>query len=121
MHLPALLRRFGGPHINTGGLPWAKALVDWMAAHKMNFGVVVSQFYDVVPGLIANVSEAAEIQAQLQELQLYMQERHIEFVPTLGSGSGGGPEYFNPATAEGKWVRNVSFTFGASDEAAPAA
>eukprot|EP01046_Picozoa_sp_COSAG06_P032651 COSAG06_NODE_3278_length_5566_cov_2.777209_7_plen_55_part_01 len=55
-----------------------------MAAHKMNFGVVVSQFYDVVPGLIANVSEAAEIQAQLQELQLYMQERHIEFVPTLG-------------------------------------
>jgi hypothetical protein len=92
-----------------------------MAKHKMKFGVVVSQFYDIVPGTHPNASEATEIQTQLQELQVYMQERHIEFVPTLGSGSGGGPEYFSPATAKGECVRNVSFTFGASDEAAPAA
>jgi hypothetical protein len=40
-----------------------------------------------------------------------MEARHIQFVPNLGSGTGGGPEYFDPAFAEGKWVRNASFVF----------
>ena len=48
---------------------------------------------------------------------LHTQARHVLFVPTLASGSGGGPEYFNPATAEGKWVRNMSFTFDSNDSA----
>jgi hypothetical protein len=111
---------FGAPRWPLG-LDWNKKLVDWMAAHKMNFGVVVNQgFYGEVPGLESNQTEAAVMRTQLQDLHQYMRERHVEFVPTLASGSGGGPEYFNPATAEGKWVRNVTFIFDEeTDQAVP--
>ena len=113
-------------------------LVDWMVQHKMNLGVVVmpwvgaglddpncsakkcsshgiaghsAMFYNAVPGFNANTSDAAWILSQLRELQEYMEARHVQFVPNLGSGTGGGPEYFNPSFAEGKWVRNASFVF----------
>ena len=62
-------------------------------------GVVVSSFYEIRAALDSNKSEALSIRSQLQELQQYMKERFVEFVPTLGSGSGGGPEYFRPVTA----------------------
>ena len=62
-------------------------------------GVVVSSFYEIRAALDSNKSEALSIRSQLQELQQYMKERFIEFVPTLGSGSGGGPEFFRPVTA----------------------
>lgn len=127
-----------------GGLAWNMQLVDWMVFNKMNFGVVVipnvgaglddpdcsakicsshgfaghfHMFYNTVPGFNANASDAAWILSQLRELQEYMEARHVEFVPNLGSGTGGGPEYFNPAFAEGKWVRNASFVFDMAEVA----
>jgi len=129
----------------SGGLAWNKLLVDWMVQHKMNFGAVVmpwvgagqddpscsakncsthgiaghfNMFYNAVPGFNANASDAAWIMAQLRELQEYMEERHIQFVPNMGSGTGGGPEFFDPAFAEGKWVRNASFAFDKETEVA---
>ena len=107
---------FGGPRDQTSSLSdilaWNKKLVDWMSSNKMNFAVVVNQlFYGEVPGFQGNVTLAAAMRKQLQDLQAYMKARHVLFVPTLSCGSGGGPEYYNPALAEGEWVRNMSFTF----------
>jgi hypothetical protein len=129
----------------SGGLAWNMQLVDWMVLHKMNFGVVVipwvgagvnkpqctakncskthgiaghfAIFYNAVPGFNANTTEATWILSQLRELQSYMEARHIEFVPNLGSGTGGGPEYYNSAFVEGKWVRNASFVFDEAEVA----
>ena len=92
---------FGGPELvpdSTAPLAWHKALVDWMSLHKMNFGVVVARFYDAVPSLVTNATAVSLLQGQLKELRAYMEDRFVTFVPTLASGSGGGPEYFNPAT-----------------------
>ena len=90
----------------------------------MNLGVVVTEeFYDMVPGL-AKPAAAKLIREQMRELREYMEARFVEFIPTLGSGATGNTDAvnFNPAIAEGKWVRNASFTFdAASDEAVPTA
>ena len=54
----------------------------------------------------------------MRELQLYMEERHVQFVPSLGSPDGN--SLFDPRLVEGKWVRNASFTFDqATGVAAP--
>jgi hypothetical protein len=109
---------FGGPKLTPDSpdpLQWHMNLADWMSQHKMNFGVVVAHFYDIVPSLVPNATAIRLLQAQMVELREFMEERYVQFVPTLASGSGGGPEYFNPSTAEGKWVQNGSFSFGSGN------
>jgi hypothetical protein len=98
--------------------------VDWLAFHKMNLGVVVTEdFYEMVPDVAKN-STAELVREQMQELREYMEARFVKFVPTLGSGatSNTATVVFNPTLAEGKWVRNASFTFDrASNAAVPTA
>jgi hypothetical protein len=98
---------YGAPKMNSGGLAWNKRLVDWLALHKMNLGVVVTEeFYDMVPG-VAKPTARKKIGEQMRELREYMDSRFVEFIPTLGSGATGNTAVvtFNPALAEGKWVR----------------
>ena len=101
-------------------------LVDWMAAHKMNYGVAVvlwegtDSFYNVVPGFNDDTVKAGWIVSLLQELQAYMEERHVQFVPNVHSPDGN--SLFDARMVEGTWVRNASFTFDrAAEVAAPTA
>jgi hypothetical protein len=93
-------------------------LVDWMAAHKMNYGVAVvlwegtDSFYNVVPGFNDDTVKAGWIVSLLQELQAYMEERHVQFVPSVRSASAN--SLFPPLNIEGKWVQNASFVFDAA-------
>ena len=90
-------------------------LVDWMVLHKMNVGIPdvpwlgTDSYYNVVPGINPNATQAAWIEARLRELRLYMEERHVQFVPCLHSPDGN--SLFDPRMVEGKWVRNASFAF----------
>ena len=50
---------FGGPKLTPDSpdpLQWHMNLADWMSQHKMNFGVVVAHFYDIVPSLVPNAT-----------------------------------------------------------------
>ena len=84
-----------------------------MARYKMNTGLVTSSsFYAVA----LNSSSAPT--SKMRELQAYMGLRQMALVPTLASGSGGGPEYYDPNLAEGKWVRDEPFVFDAANDSA---
>ena len=90
----------------------------------MNYGIPdvpwlgTDAIYNIVPGLNPNASQATWIEARLQELHLYMTERHVQFVPNLHSPDGN--SLFDPRMVEGTWVRNASFTFDtASGRAVP--
>jgi hypothetical protein len=94
---------YGAPKMDSGGLAWNKKLVDWLALHKMNLGVVVTEgFYDMVPGVAKKPTAAKLMREQMQELRQYMAARFVEFVPTLGSGATANTATvdFNPALAE---------------------
>jgi hypothetical protein len=106
------------PHTSGGfcaHFNYTLRLVDWMVENKMNFGVPdvpwlgTDSYFNVVPGINPNATQAAWIKARLQELHQYMQERHVQFVPDIHSPDGN--SLFDPRMVEGKWVRNQSFTF----------
>lgn len=106
------------PHTSGGfcaHFNYTLQLVDWMVEHKMNIGIPdvpwlgTDAYYNVVPGVNPNVTQARWIESRLRELQLYMQERHVQFVPIIHSPDGN--SLFDPRMVEGKWVKNASFTF----------
>ena len=114
---------YGAPKMSAGGLAWNKKLVDWMVKNKMSLGVVVTEeFYDLVPGVNTDAKAVKTLSNQMRELRKYMEARFVEFVPTLGSGATANTAVvdYNPATAEGIWVRNRSFTFDVESNTATA-
>jgi hypothetical protein len=117
------------PHTSGGfcaHFNYTLQLVDWMVEHKMNYGIPdvpwlgTDSYYNVVPGINPNATQAAWIEARLRELQAYMEERHVQFVPNVHSPDGN--SLFDARMVEGTWVRNASFTFDrAAEVAAPTA
>eukprot|EP01043_Picozoa_sp_COSAG02_P058304 COSAG02_NODE_7233_length_3106_cov_1.757566_1_plen_830_part_00 len=115
------------PHTSGGfcaHLNYTLQLVDWMVEHKMNIGIPdvpwlgTDAYYNVAPGVNPNVTQAKWIETRLQELQLYMQERHVQFVPIIHSPDGN--SLFDPRMVEGKWVQNSSFIFDKTTDVARA-
>ena len=120
---------FGMPDFKQGAAPhddpgvqWMIELADYMASLKLNYGVVTDGFWEWLETM------DGEVLAKLQAIKAHFDKNHIAFVPSLSSGSGGqenGESYatlphVNPEnTAEGVWVRNLSFTFDSDGSALP--
>ena len=99
------------------GVQWMLALADRMASLKMNTGIVTSGFWEWLDS-----SGDTLILTKLRAIKQIFDERHIDFVPSLGCGSGG-QENGNTETentAEGVWVQGIPLLFDiATDLAHP--
>lgn len=112
---------FGMPDFQKGvaieddaGVKWMTALAEYMAMHKLNTGVVTDGFWQWLETM------DVEVLAKLQAIKMRFAALHINFVPSLSSGSGGqeNGDTATENTAEGVWVRHAAWKFGVDDDLA---